>query len=352
MKILFLAAKLDRFGGIEKYNRTFIATLREFKQDVIVVERPLGGFFAKASFLVYVIFSVLWYRPDFIVCAHLNFSLICYWLYKILRINYSVSVYGIEVANIKSAAKKHALANATHVIYLFEATASRVVQQIPSVQSKLFKVPNSVDGSTFYIKQKSKSLTSRFGLFDSKIVATIGRMSKLDGDNKGYRRVIEAMSEVIKEVPDVKYFLVGNGDDVAGVKELVRERSLTQSVIVVDAPSNAELVDYYNLADVFVMPSKNEGFPPIVILEALSCGVPVIVGNQLGAKELIKDRFGLVVPSDDVRSIGVAIVKMLKREVVPQIFNKGAVRKTTIEMFGGDVYRERVRQFVESIRIQ
>ncbi|MBM3204214.1 glycosyltransferase family 4 protein, partial [Candidatus Woesearchaeota archaeon] len=184
-------------------------------------------------------------------------------------------------------------------------------------------------------------------LQNKKIVITIGRMSKLDGNNKGYRRVIDAMSEVIKTVPRAIYLLVGSGDDVSDVRELIQKKNLEKHVFVIPAPTNEELVDYYNVADVFAMPSKNEGFPPIVILEALACGVPVVAGNQRGAEALIANKFGVVVPSDDVSAVSHAIVKIL----MGQDFNRQTLHKNIVEIFGMETYKERVRQFITHIHV-
>ena len=64
-----------------------------------------------------------------------------------------------------------------------------------------------------------------------------------------------------------------------------------------------EIVDYYNLCDIFVIPSKGEGFG-IVYLEALACGKPVIGGNQDGAIDaLCNGELGLLIDPDSVDEI-------------------------------------------------
>ena len=335
MKLLFIAAKLNQFGGIEKYNRNLIAMLRELGQDAVVAERQPGGLLAKASLFIRVIFFAVGHRPDFIVCTHLNFSPLCYWLKKILHIEYIVSVYGIEVANIQRRIFKQALSNATRIIYLFEATASRVVEQVPDTKLKLFNLPNSVDGQKFKIKEKSEKLLSHFGLKGSKIILTIGRMSKLDGDNKGYRRVIKAMPKVLEVVPNAKYLLAGSGDDIPGVRQLITELKLEGNVVLTDAPTNEEIVDYYNLADVFVLPSKNEGFPAIVLLEALSCGVPVVGGNQKGAKEaLLNGELGILVDPDSIEDISATIIALLGGMLDKRLYDRMLLRRRVIDAFG------------------
>ena len=349
MKMLYLAAKLDQFGGIEKYNRTLIATLRELGVDVVVVERPLGGAFAKALFALRFCVALFTQRPRFIYCSHLYFSPLCLITRRYLGIPYGVSVYGIETANITGTAYVRTLSAAEKVVYLFEATAECVVIQVPEVRERLVLIPNSVDGTIFTIKERKEALVKRFGLEGAKVVLTIGRMSKLDGDNKGYRRVIKAMVDVVRAVPNAKYLLAGSGDDIEGVRTLVRELGLEKSVVIVSAPSYEEIVDYFNLGDVFVLPSKNEGFPPIVLLEALACGVPVIGGNQKGAEVFAEKKLGMVVPSDDVSAISAAIVNMLTGKADARLLNREMLRAKTLEWYGRPAYIEQVRKFIARI---
>ncbi|MEW6616821.1 MAG: glycosyltransferase family 4 protein [Patescibacteria group bacterium] len=352
MKILFISSDINQIGGIEKYNRIFLSSLREQGGDVFLIERKEGRFFSKLLFAIKVLFFAIFKNPDFIICTHLHFSPLCYFLKKFFGIQFSISVYGIETVKIKESFKK-SLRLADVIIYLFEATAENILDQVRGVKERLFKLPNSVDENHFKILERSKDLLSRYGLSGSKVILTIGRMSVLDGDNKGYKRVIKAMPVVVKSIPEAKYLLVGGGDDVSNVRQLIHELHLEGSVILGDSPKNEELVDYYNLADVFVLPSKNEGFPAIVLLEALSCGVPVIGGNQKGAETaLLNGALGLIVLSDDINSISDAITKVLKRDVSPELLDRNVLRSRTIGAYGTEAYQNQIKKLLDFIKIK
>lgn len=352
MKILFIGSDINQIGGIEKYNRIFLSSLREQGSDVFLIERKKGRFFSKLFFAIKVLFFAVFKSPDFIICTHLHFSTLCYFLKKFFGIRFSISVYGIETIRIKELYKK-SLQSADIVVYLFEAIAENILDQVREIKDKLFKLPNSIDENKFKIFEKSKNLLSQYGLSGSKIILTIGRMSVLDGDNKGYKRVIKAMPAVVKSIPEAKYLLVGGGDDISNVKQLIHELHLEGSVILSDSPKNEELVDYYNLADVFVLPSKNEGFPAIVLLEALSCGVPVIGGNQKGAEiALLNGELGLIVSSDDINSISGAIIKVLTRDVSPELLDRNMLRSRTIEVYGTGAYKNQIKKLLDLIKIK
>lgn len=351
MNILFIAGSANQIGGIEKYNCNYVAALREARTGVVLIERKPGGLAAKIIFAIKVLMRAFFKKPDFIICAHIHFSPLCLYLKKFLKIPYSISVYGGEVADITNKNYRNALRAADVITYLFNSTAQDVVRQVLEAKEKIFNLQNSVDGEKFKIKEKSESLLSRYGLSNSKIILTIGRMSKLDGDNKGYRRIIKAMPKVLEAVPDAKYLLAGSGSDVLEVKQLIIELGLQEKVVLADAPTDEEIVDYYNLADVFVLPSKNEGFPPIVILEALFCGIPVIGGNQRDAEEaMLNGELGLIVEAENIAAISEAIIKMLKKEAHLEFFDKKSLRAKALGVYGLAVYKEQIKKFLDLIK--
>ena len=164
---------------------------------------------------------------------------------------------------------KRALKSAKFIIKLFDQAAKNVIRQIPEVAGKILTLPNSVDGERFYIKEKSQNLIERHNLKNSKIILTICRLSYSEADNKGYERVVRAMPDVVKEIPNAKYLLVGGGNDAERVKNLVKELGLEKNVILPGPAKDEEMVDYYNLADVFAYPSKKKDFPRLFCLKRL-----------------------------------------------------------------------------------
>ncbi|MEK7129355.1 MAG: hypothetical protein AAB858_03310, partial [Patescibacteria group bacterium] len=130
MKILFIAADTNKIGGIEKYNREFMNALREAGVDVFFA--PLYGInlFQKLSFVFRVFWAAIWRKPRIICCSHIAFAPVCYFIKKILGIDYTVNVYGIEVVNIESKLHKKSLSSAKFIIKLFDQTAKNIIRQV------------------------------------------------------------------------------------------------------------------------------------------------------------------------------------------------------------------------------
>jgi phosphatidylinositol alpha-1,6-mannosyltransferase len=84
------------------------------------------------------------------------------------------------------------------------------------------------------------------------------------------------------------YFIVGEGEDQARLAALARDYGVENVVLFVGRINSDELPDLYRLADLFVMPSTQEGFG-IVFLEAAASGIRVIGGNADGSADALAD---------------------------------------------------------------
>lgn len=353
MNILFVASDLGAVGGIQTYNKKFLAALLALGEKAAAVELKGLSVFKKALFAAEFFLKVFFVRPDVILCTNINFSPLALFAKKLFKIPYAVTIYGIEVAEIKNPTYLRALREATAIVKLFDQAERDVVRQVPEARGKILRVPNSVDGARFRKKEKSETLIGRYGLSGKKVVLTITRISKHDGENKGYERVIRALPSILGEVPSAHYLLAGSGDDVSRMKDVARKLGVESAVTFAGSVKEEEIVDHYNLADLVVLPSKNEGFPPIVFLESLSCGVPILGGGQPDAQvPLWREDLGLIVPPDDIGAIGEGITKILSGRAPTHLYNRDFLRKRVIEEYGLDRHRKYVEDFLKYIKEQ
>jgi glycosyltransferase involved in cell wall biosynthesis len=129
---------------------------------------------------------------------------------------------------------------------------------------------------------------------------------------------------------------------------LGKHPELASSVIFTGPASNEDRVDFYNLGDVYVLPSKFEGFG-IVFIESLACGVPVIASDAYGCREgLLNGELGLLVPPDDLKAIADAVVSILVKKAPNALFDREFLRRKTLEIYGIDTWNKRVKTLVES----
>jgi len=171
---------------------------------------------------------------------------------------------------------------------------------------------NGTNPERYYPKDAS-GFKNKAGLSEKRVVLTVTRLV----GRKGVDLVIKAMPEVLKEVPNAFYLIVGDGPDKEQLQQQITESGLDMNVKLVGRVEYDSLIDYYNLADVFVMPSKTElpdveGFG-IVFLEANACSKPVIGSNSGGIPSAIKHGYnGLIVKENDIEGLTKAIIEILK----------------------------------------
>lgn len=122
---------------------------------------------------------------------------------------------------------------------------------------------------------------------------------------KGLDFLIEAMEELKND--GVTLELVGSGQDEQRMADLVRSRGLERYVTLSGYVRSDRLHSHYNRAHIFVLPSLSESFGQVLI-EAMSCGLPVVATTVGGIPETIRDKVnGLLVPPRDPAALIEAI---------------------------------------------
>lgn len=366
MKILLLVPELfNGTGGIKEFNNFLVKALLELGHTLSIVsindiKHPsnnlnLNLFFPcarkKTIIVINTLKQSLSLRPDLILCGHVNFSPLCMIINRIFKIPYFTIAYGIDVWNLNGL-KLCGLANSSKILSVSNYTKQRILRQLINYPEKdIFILPTTFDLEKFKPGPKPEYLMKKLNIKDDeKVILTIARLSKSE-KYKGYDKVIITMNDIVKEIPNVKYIVGGSGDDFERIKDLIRNYHLEGKVILTGFIPDEEIVDYYNLCDVFVMPSKGEGFG-IVFLEALACGKPVICGNKDGSVDaVLNGEIGILINPDNVDEIAQAIVKVLKGNVEKKFLDGEYLRKRIIEAYGFDKFKERVKEVIERARL-
>jgi phosphatidylinositol alpha-1,6-mannosyltransferase len=216
-----------------------------------------------------------------------------------------LQLHGVEAWEPISRTQTWAVKRAVLITAVSRYTRRRFLRYAAVDSSRVRVLPNTVDGS-FAPGPKPEYLTLRHDLRDKKVLLTIGRLAGDEG-RKGHDKVIQALPAVTVACPDLAYLIVGTGDDRTRLRALAEQLGVGKNVLFVGMVEAHELADYYRLADLFVMPSTQEGFG-IVFLEAAACGLKSIGGNRDGCTDALADgAIGITIdpanPSELVRAI-------------------------------------------------
>jgi asparagine synthase (glutamine-hydrolysing) len=273
------------------------------------------------------------HRPDLIICGHINLTPLALALSLVSRTHRALVGYGIEVIRPKSVlqwAAKHF----HRVLAISRYTANLMIAWgIDPERTRI--LPVTVDGEVFRPTGRQKRSN---GL-------TLLTVARLDATEryKGVDLVIKTLGRLLIRYPEIKYVIAGKGDDLPRLHALAREAGVADRVDFRGYVPDEELPALYNEADVFVMPSQNEGFG-IVFLEALACGVPVIAGNKDGSVDVVLNgEIGVLIDPHDSHQLDEAIRSFVKRKIDKKLLDPSRLREEVLTHYGFDRFRENVR---------
>ncbi len=196
-----------------------------------------------------------------------------------------------------------------HFYPVSEYTAG-VLKKLGIQESRITVIINGTDPEQFF-PVNSVPLRKKLGLEKKKVLLTITRLV----ERKGIDTVLASLPRVLSHIPDVHYLIIGDGDDRLRLQKLVKYHQLESKVTFTGRVPYDELNDFYNAADLFVMPSKTqipdvEGFG-IVFLEANACGLPVIGSDSGGIPSAIRDGVtGYIVPEANHEKLAEKIIEL------------------------------------------
>jgi len=336
MRVLLITS--DAFGGrggIAQYNRdlsTALATMPE-AEEVVVVPRNLhdvpgipppkislraGAASGKPRFVLEAL-SAARSAFDLLVCGHVNLLPVAVLLKYRLRAPLVLLVYGIEVWKPhRSRLVRRLLPAADAVWSISETTRDRLASWWRPASGEVEILPNAIDLGRYAPGARSARLLERYDLVDRRIMMILCRLHGSER-RKGVDELLELLPRLVAREPRLVFLVVGDGDDRARLQRKATGLGIGSHVVFTGFIPENEKVDHYRLADVFVMPSRGEGFG-FVFLEALACGVPVVASTADGGREAVRHgALGRMVDPDDRDALEAAIVAALgDRHRVPE----------------------------------
>ncbi len=239
--------------------------------------------------------------------------------------------------------KKHVLAyralrEMPHAVFaVSERVAQHVIQVDGVAPARVHVIHNGLDLSTVTHVEAPRPDQAR-------VVATIGNVRRV----KGHDVFVRAAAKVIAALPDTRFTVAGEilePEYFSELQALIQELGLKQRFTF--AGKIADLSSYLAQADVFVLPSRSEGFSNALI-EAMAAGLPAIATDVGGNGEAIRTgETGLLVPSEDADSLAEAVLQVLRDPALAERFGTAA-REAVMQSFSAEAMMRKVAQVFSS----
>ncbi|MCE0493266.1 glycosyltransferase family 4 protein [Vibrio salinus] len=205
---------------------------------------------------------------------------------KKLNKPFTVTARGTDINLIPSFKKQkkqiqQVLNQSDHNMAVCEALRQEMIK-LGASPGKVSTLRNGVNLELFSFADKEKQMNLRKKLHlseDNPVVISVGHLI----ERKGHHLVIDAISQI----PNVELLIAGEGPDIKRLKTLVKTTNMEKRVHFLGSLTQEKLSDYYGASDVLVLASSREGWAN-VLLEAMSCGTPVVATNIWGTPEVVQ----------------------------------------------------------------
>ena len=235
-------------------------------------------------------------------------------------------LHGIDYVSLRRHhISRFLLRHLAHLYISISKSIEKDLEMLGIPRDRILYVPNSVDTDLFKPPQKQK---------EDNLLLFVGRISA----GKGLHILMESL-QYLKE--NVRLVIIGPQDwDINYYQSILKiiekeNRKGKHEIRYLGALEPVELVEWYQKATLFILPSFIEGFP-VTILEALACETPVIATLVGGIPEIIQNyETGILVPRSDCKSLAEAIQYLLEnKDVRLKMAHKG--RKRVIREYSID----------------
>jgi glycosyltransferase involved in cell wall biosynthesis len=228
--------------------------------------------------------------------------------------------YGYTIDSRKEERLKKALQSIHRVVAMTnDLRDSFYALDVPP--TKVINIPNTVNVSRFNKKINKKLVREQLGISENTtLFITVGRYHV----KKGHDLIPEIADSLRKKHVNYRWLLIGNGLDK--LRNEIEYRELSNYIILkneigirnafnkdgeVNIPDD-DLIDLLKCSDIFIFPTRLEGFP-MVIIEAMAAGLPIVTTNSPGVREVvIHDDTALFSEIDDIDSIVSNIIRLMK----------------------------------------
>lgn len=169
--------------------------------------------------------------------------------------------------------------------------------------------------------------------YNSKQILTVGKFD----NQKGYDLLLDYMIPLLSHYPDWKLVLVGQGEWRNMLQKRIDDAQLSHQIAL--HPPTKDIESYYLASSIYVMTSRYEGFP-MVLLEARACGLPVVsVDCPSGPADILHENDGILVPMNDAVAFCSGLEKLMQNEAFRKYLGQNA-KKDAVNYDSDSIFQQ------------
>jgi phosphatidyl-myo-inositol dimannoside synthase len=352
MKVLYLTPGCYDKGGISRYSRYQINALRKigaikniitlsllghdlhsFEEEFNITWSANGNsLINKIIFSLRTIIIAIRFRPDVIHIAHVNLSFLGFLCSKLVNSKLVLNVYGLEIWSGLKASSTFALLRCDKIISDCHSTKDYILNNWKINEATIEVIWDCVDIKKFKVKSLDDNVLKKYSIPSKNIhfnILTLGRLSKTSR-HKGYDRLINVFKKINLKYPFTRLIIAGKGNDSPRLEKIVNKLDIKESVIFTGEIHEDDLCMVYNSSNIFSLVSQKgemmgEGIP-LTPIEAMACGLPIIVGNHDGSREAIFDDMnGFVINPFDTDKHEDCIISLIENQSIYRNMSKHSI---------------------------
>jgi glycosyltransferase involved in cell wall biosynthesis len=212
---------------------------------------------------------------------------------------------------------KESFESANEILLLTNQMKPTISEIAPNHQANIRIIPNMVDTDFFNVKENKPSNTFRF--------LTVARLDKY----KGIDVLIRSLNNLIKEGKDVELEIVGSGEELENLKNLAQKFGIENSVFFSGQKNREGVKNALHNCHAFVLPTLFDTFP-LVALEALSTGTPIVGTHSGGLSDIINNDNGYICESGNSDKLKASMLLMIENY---SNFNSEKIRNLALEKY-------------------
>ena len=266
-------------------------------------------------------------RPDVLHMHHITQLINCYWPAKLAQVPRLVVTehanYSIRTIKKLNRRARFYTPRADALTVVHDGLKDYFVTEMDVPEKMITTITNGVDTSIYLPGSASSDFKVAMDIPDDMtVLACIGRLVEA----KDHRNLLDAAKHMVdKGHTDFRLLVVGDGPYRQQLEGYATEQGINGNVLFLGARS--DIVDILHNTDICVLSSKREGFP-MVLLEAMGCGVPCISTQVGGVFQLINGSNGRIVPPEDSVALAEAIIELYKDHAL--MLSLGAAARDTV----------------------